>query len=609
MVALERVADQVAAMAEQAAARATSVTNQALVELAQAARAAASEEAAEAQAADTGARPVKFAPSVRSEAGTEPGSWEQVEREDWQMNDTLRTEGPLPPASSSSSAVPPATPPQTPPSSTQPPARPAPKSKTATRSSTARNSEEIIHGFIERGRGGLQDHERRELSSLAASDLRIILRGVGRPVRGTKKEQIDRLEGHYATIGDCSHRDTSWGGNQSQAWLRCKQCGVYVETLDRPPRGGDSRGSGTFAVHDVAWTDAQPGQMLLDSGCRRSVAGRRWHKAFREHLRREFGLRPVEGKCKETFRFGNDQTEISHRFWDYPVAFLGREGVLRVSEVASETPPLFSKSAMAANGLAIDFGNDTVSCDGQSHALETVQGGHLVLSLADWDKTRLLRVPPEFRIGGSPAFRAGEAPPGDSMNYEPVMAVTRQKEDSNSPRGRHEGEALVKKSTETPYQTSTAHRHQNCEPARFRQTPGVSPTGEATVDYHGRQCRAMASPRESWMHRRLSVSGPKRDGENRVVQDDTRAETHVSNTSVEPTAAGAALEFDLCVGEADVAVAAPDGEGDDPHAVDWDGLEFKAVLKRGCRKRLCRSSAVASEVLAAEAAEEIKAVT
>ena len=152
------------------------------------------------------------------------------------------------------------------------------------------------------------------------------------------------------------------------------------------------------AAVDVAWVVTKPGYMLLDCGCRRSVAGRRWHEEFQRFLEAEFALHPKRGTCEEIFRFGNGQTEVSSCFYDYPVAFLGKAGVLRVSMVETDTPPLFSRSAMASNNLTINFGNNTIVCDGKSHLTETVRGGHLAISLCQWTNKLLATVPAEFIV-------------------------------------------------------------------------------------------------------------------------------------------------------------------------------------------------------------------
>ena len=46
-------------------------------------------------------------------------------------------------------------------------------------------------------------------------------------------------------------------------------------------------------IFDVAWTELDATEMIIDSGCRRSVAGRDWHERLQGRLS-EIGLHAIQ---------------------------------------------------------------------------------------------------------------------------------------------------------------------------------------------------------------------------------------------------------------------------------------------------------------------------
>ena len=65
--------------------------------------------------------------------------------------------------------------------------------------------------------------------------------------------------------------------------------------------------------------------MILDSGCKRSVAGPAWHHAMAEACKWA-GLRPVYKRVDETFLFGDGDEVRATRSVEYPVGMYGLNG-------------------------------------------------------------------------------------------------------------------------------------------------------------------------------------------------------------------------------------------------------------------------------------------
>eukprot|EP00972_Heterocapsa_arctica_P038890 5730697-Heterocapsa_arctica.AAC.1 len=62
--------------------------------------------------------------------------------------------------------------------------------------------------------------------------------------------------------------------------------------------------------------------MIIDTGCRRSVAGTKWHTRMQLHLARH-GLQAVQENIDEEFLFVNDAEVAAQVAWTYPLCING----------------------------------------------------------------------------------------------------------------------------------------------------------------------------------------------------------------------------------------------------------------------------------------------
>ena len=80
------------------------------------------------------------------------------------------------------------------------------------------------------------------------------------------------------------------------------------------------------------------GIAMIDTGCRAAVGGTSWHKALQSTML-ALGRR-FRSETQEDFQFGPGEPIRSSRRSIYDVVVLGRDKVLKISEVPVECPGL-----------------------------------------------------------------------------------------------------------------------------------------------------------------------------------------------------------------------------------------------------------------------------
>ena len=138
------------------------------------------------------------------------------------------------------------------------------------------------------------------------------------------------------------------------------------------------------AAAEVFLTTA-PGVGIVDSGCGKSVIGRRTLSRYLSALPEGQGSAKYRDD-KHLFRFGNDTTEASKQSVQLPVGIGGRRGSLQVSVLdgkAKEAPLLISKPALRTLGAVLDFENSALQLKriGTDVKLKEGPTGHYLLDL------------------------------------------------------------------------------------------------------------------------------------------------------------------------------------------------------------------------------------
>ena len=129
-------------------------------------------------------------------------------------------------------------------------------------------------------------------------------------------------------------------------------------------------------------------RMIVDSGCKRSVAGRRWHRRMHVILYTQ-GLKPQRRTIKEVFRFGDGLlSHSSSVVYVYPVGIYSTHGTVGAAMV-QQCPPLLSNKAMKELGVAMGWSEDTITvraAQAYDQPMELLPSGHPSLVVTDYDK-------------------------------------------------------------------------------------------------------------------------------------------------------------------------------------------------------------------------------
>ena len=160
---------------------------------------------------------------------------------------------------------------------------------------------------------------------------------------------------------------------------------------------------------DVCFTAEETlGKLILDSGCKFSVAGSSWHRAMETTLKK-YGLQPqpsifIDEEGREyredpgSFRFGDGKVIPGVQVLWYPLGVFGRNIHVPIAEVACECPPLMSIKAMRDLGLILNFKADTTTIGEVTRKMTKMASGHPCVRVDEYDYDQMYD---DFRLGSS----------------------------------------------------------------------------------------------------------------------------------------------------------------------------------------------------------------
>eukprot|EP00439_Symbiodinium_sp_Y106_P022212 s3337_g2.t1 len=151
--------------------------------------------------------------------------------------------------------------------------------------------------------------------------------------------------------------------------------------------------------HETFWSMRElHSSLILDLGCKKSVAGTKW---VNQHIQKLRGLgRWMKAvKEKESFRFGDGHELCSEFAFIFEAAVMGVQVILRISVVPGECPPLLSKPACSQLGMIIDTEYHTISSRKlkiNKYGLSQTFGGHYALPVAEFTESMQIMHAPEI---------------------------------------------------------------------------------------------------------------------------------------------------------------------------------------------------------------------
>ena len=184
----------------------------------------------------------------------------------------------------------------------------------------------------------------------------------------------------------CPHSfdDLRWGANNSAHWAHCKRCKLKRVLYYSMDHGAMMVGEDLQEVYNMG-PSLSPGEVIVDTGCRTSVAGCAWHKMHQAAIRR-LGLQFFEVGQEETFRFGAGPPILSRKAYLYPCFTHGQPTWLRISEVdgaAASCPGLVGPSEMARWSVELHFSDRTMVVFGEQRPMCLSVTRHPVLQLLE----------------------------------------------------------------------------------------------------------------------------------------------------------------------------------------------------------------------------------
>eukprot|EP00972_Heterocapsa_arctica_P016967 2504971-Heterocapsa_arctica.AAC.1 len=137
--------------------------------------------------------------------------------------------------------------------------------------------------------------------------------------------------------------------------------------------------------------------MIIDTGCRRSVAGTKWHERTQRHLEKN-GLKAVQKDIDEKFRFGDDEVLAACTAWAYPIGIGGMHGEIEIAHIlVDDCPGLLSQDAARSLRLVLNLAEMTLDVTKAGiigQPIEIGTSGHTMIDLMQFDEN--VSLPPKF---------------------------------------------------------------------------------------------------------------------------------------------------------------------------------------------------------------------
>ena len=137
-------------------------------------------------------------------------------------------------------------------------------------------------------------------------------------------------------------------------------------------------------VNQIFHNEHTVSKILLDTGCVRTVCGRKWFQDLYTKLSPETKRRITKYPSKATFRFGGSDIRSSMGLYTVPCSISGKNILLQVDVITSDIPCLISKTTMKKAGGIINLVNDTIELFGKTIDMASAPSGHYVLPIEDF---------------------------------------------------------------------------------------------------------------------------------------------------------------------------------------------------------------------------------
>ena len=124
--------------------------------------------------------------------------------------------------------------------------------------------------------------------------------------------------------------------------------------------------------------------LLMDTGCPKTVTGVKWLKQLITSMSPETRSRVRKYPSSTSFRFGGEEVKRSLGFYTIPINVAGKNVILQTDVISSNIPCLVSKAAMKKAGGIINLEEDSIRLYGKVIQMNTNASGHYILPVEQY---------------------------------------------------------------------------------------------------------------------------------------------------------------------------------------------------------------------------------
>ena len=185
----------------------------------------------------------------------------------------------------------------------------------------------------------------------------------------------------------CAHplESLKWGANESSMYAGCTICGLKTCIMYKKNRAFVT-GVEVVEKHEVHLVTLKAGLVMIDTGCRAAVGGKKYHQDLQKRLE-DLGKMFSCEKQEEYFQFGPGDPIRSSLRWRYQVGVQGVNRELVMSEVPVDCPGLIGPEELTAWNMLLDFRTKTFTTDvGVPTPITFAKSGHPCMSLLAYEE-------------------------------------------------------------------------------------------------------------------------------------------------------------------------------------------------------------------------------
>ena len=141
----------------------------------------------------------------------------------------------------------------------------------------------------------------------------------------------------------------------------------------------------TMGDYEDVYLSEETNNLLMDTGCPKTVTGVKWLKQLITSMSPETRSRVKKYPSSTSFRFGGNDVKRSLGYYSIPISVAGKNVILQTDVITSNIPCLVSKAAMKKAGGIINLEEDSIRLFGKVIQMETNNSGHYTIPVGKYE--------------------------------------------------------------------------------------------------------------------------------------------------------------------------------------------------------------------------------